>query len=517
MSIGKRETQLSFSDNWLIDRIPNDSYWHKLRTWVLENIDEKDFEPLFSQYGRPSVSPVYTLSALLVQLEKGYSDRELEGETRFDDRVKYAITANRDFEGIDAVTLHDHRKRFFENEVGLTILAKTLMNAKDEGIFSKDNLHVIDSFMIWGAAAKQDTYTLIYKGIKLVLKIAGFHELQEKAKGVLIRDDYDKDQNKPKINWQDKKQKNQLLNELVTDALGLVKHFRKQDSLPNDLAEVCNLLERVATQDVNIDDDGNVQMINGTAKDRVISLSDPEMRHGRKCTSKKNDGYKAEILTGGPNGSLVVGVQTAPANTPDGKFLSDLIDQAQENDIDIDKIYGDSAYTDWDEIDKRKKDDNIKFYTKVCSSINRYGLYTKDDFKIDIEKAEVTCPAGNTKDFNKEKLSKRKKQIVKFPTEKCKNCPLKGNCTTSKTGRSIAIHSYEDKIQEQLKLQQTTDYKEEYSKRANGERTIAHLTRHGARKARFFGNAKIKFQIILAAVNQNIKQIMRLKSKPQPI
>jgi len=514
--MGKRETQLSFSDNWLIDKISNDSYWHKLRTWVLENIDEKDFEPLFSKYGRPSVSPVYTFSALLVQLEKGYSDRELEGETRFDDRVKYAITANRDFEGIDAVTLHDHRQRFFENEIGLAILAKTLMIAKEEGLFSKDNLHVIDSFMIWGAAAKQDTYTLIYQGIKLVLRFARFHELQEKAHEVLKRDDYDKDQNKPKINWQDKKEKNQLLNELVTDALSLVKYLRQQEQLPDDLAEVCNLLERVATQDVNIDDNGHVKMVNGTAKDRIISLSDPEMRHGRKCTSSKNDGYKAEILTGGPNGSLVIGVQTAPANTPDGRFLSDLIDKAQENEINIDKIYGDSAYTDWDEIEKREKD-NIRFYTKVCSSSNPYGRYTKDDFKIDIEKGEVTCPAGIIKDFNKEKLQKRKKQIIMFPTQECKNCNLKDNCTTSKQGRRIVIHPYEDKLQEQLKFQQTTEYKEEYSKRANGERTIAHLTRHGARKARFFGNAKIKFQIILASINQNIKQIMRFKSQPQPI
>jgi hypothetical protein len=43
---------------------------------------------------------------------KGYSDKEFEEESTFDDRIKYAITAPRDFEGIDAVTLHDHRARF---------------------------------------------------------------------------------------------------------------------------------------------------------------------------------------------------------------------------------------------------------------------------------------------------------------------------------------------------------------------------------------------------------------------
>jgi len=64
----------------------------------------------FSSTGRPSISPVYSFLGLLIQLEKGYSDRELEEESRFDDRVKFALTANSSFDGIDAVTLHDHRK-----------------------------------------------------------------------------------------------------------------------------------------------------------------------------------------------------------------------------------------------------------------------------------------------------------------------------------------------------------------------------------------------------------------------
>jgi len=158
--MGKRDQQMSFADIWIENMIPKDSYWARLRTWAEENLNEEDFAPLFSQYGRPSVPPIYTFLATLIQLEKGYSDAELEGESRFDDRVKYAITAPRNFTGIDAVTLHDHRKRFFESEIGLKIFARTIENAKQAGIFSKENLHVVDSFMVFGAAAKQDTYTL---------------------------------------------------------------------------------------------------------------------------------------------------------------------------------------------------------------------------------------------------------------------------------------------------------------------------------------------------------------------
>ena len=146
--LGKTERQLSYSDYWLEGRIPENSYWHKMRKWSTENLREEMFQPLFSYYGRPSISPVYTFMCFLIQLEKGYSDKEFKEESTFDDRIKYAITAPRDFEGIDAVTLHDHRARFFKSDIGIRIFLQVLEQARQEGMFSKENLHVMDSFMV---------------------------------------------------------------------------------------------------------------------------------------------------------------------------------------------------------------------------------------------------------------------------------------------------------------------------------------------------------------------------------
>jgi len=77
----------------------------------------------------------------------------------------------------------------------------------------------------------------------------------------------------------------------------------------------CDLLERVATQDVEKDEKGIYRIVKGTVKDRVISVNDPEMCHGHKTSSKIQDGYKAEIITGGEKGELVLGVKTDAANT----------------------------------------------------------------------------------------------------------------------------------------------------------------------------------------------------------
>lgn len=512
--LGKADNQLSFSDFFLESRIDKKSYWHKLREWSTKSLTEEMFQPLFSYYGRPSVSPVYTFVGFIIQMEKGYSDVEFEEESTFDDRIKYAMGAPRDFGGIDAVTLHDHRSRFFNSDIGRKIFLQVLSQAKDLGLFSKENLHVIDSFMVWGKSARQDTYSMIYQAIKMVLNLAKLDGIPVETLVVIKGKDYYMDLKKPKVNWDDDKDKERQLNRLVKDALGLVGYIRKKAKPESeDLLSAIDLLERVATQDVEKDENGIYRIVKGTAKDRVISINDPEMRHGHKTSSKIQDGYKAEIITGGEKGEVVLGYKTDSANTYDGTHMGELIDETNESGYNVDKIYGDSAYCDWEEIEKRE--DDMEFCVKVSKASNKKGFYTKDEFEIDIDKGEIICPAGEIANFNPKKVKNRKKTSVNFGKDICDTCPHRDKCTTSKNGRQITIHTHEDKIQKQKKKQKTEEFKKDYNKRSNGERTIAFLTRHGGRKGRYIGKKKTGFQIMMAALNQNIKVVMKHFSKPK--
>ncbi len=504
--LGRADRQQTISDFWLQGKIAEDSYWHRIRRWAMENLTEDMFQPLFSYYGRPSVSPVYTFTAMLIQLEKEYPDREMEEETRFDDRIKYGITATRDFEGIDAVTLCDHRKRLFESVIGQKILTDTINLAKEAGMFDEENLHVIDSFMVWGACKKQDTYSMIYQGIKMVLRVMGFYEMTDEARKLLKRDDYDKKNKKPKINWEDKEEKKKLLQALVKDALALVSYAREQEKMEDDLEKAVELLEKVALQDVDMDDNGNAAMTKGTAKDRIISVNDPEMRHGRKTSSKLSDGYKSEIMTGGEGASIVMGIEVGGANVADGEFMSDLIDKCNEDGNNIDKLYGDSAYSDWEEIEKREKE-GMEFCVNVPQPVNSSGGYTKDKFDINIEKGEVTCPGGYIGKFDAARIKERKDTNVRFGAS-CNQCLNREQCTKSPKGRTIHLNAYEDRIQEQREYQKTQVFKKDYAQRANGERTIAHLTKHGGRKGRYVGKDKTKWQLTMVAINNNIKAVM---------
>jgi hypothetical protein len=102
----------------------------------------------------------------------------------------------------------------------------------------------------------------------------------------------------------------------------------------------------------------------------------------------------------------------------------------------------------------------------------------------------------------------RKAAEVRFTT--CAECPSRGKCANAAAGRRIKIHPYEPEIAAERKRQATSEFRELYAKRAGGERIISHLTRHGARRARFIGIFKVWGQEVLAALNHNVKAFLRL-------
>ncbi len=53
------------------------------------------------------------------------------------------------------------------------------------------------------------------------------------------------------------------------------------------VVELAGLPDQVVDQDAEEDADGQPTIRQGVAKDRVVSRSDPEMRHGRKSSSRR--------------------------------------------------------------------------------------------------------------------------------------------------------------------------------------------------------------------------------------
>ncbi len=106
--------------------------------------------------------------------------------------------------------------------------------------------------------------------------------------------------------------------------------------------EAHRLLRELVGQDFEIDDDGIPRLHRGTASGRIISTVDTEMRHGRKSSSQRFDGYKLSAAATNTSEPLITAVDVAPASEQDGPQAKHLID-AQPARRRPGRLLGDSA------------------------------------------------------------------------------------------------------------------------------------------------------------------------------
>ena len=89
----------------------------------------------------------------------------------------------------------------------------------------------------------------------------------------------------------------------------------------------------------------------GVSQDRIVSVSDPEMRHGRKSRHRRSDGHKAALAVEAGS-QLITAVAVLPGNAPDAEGALDLVSESERNtgervhETVADAVYGDGE-TRW--------------------------------------------------------------------------------------------------------------------------------------------------------------------------
>jgi len=94
------------------------------------------------------------------------------------------------------------------------LFKKTLELAREAGLLKKKIEQVIDSTPMLGRGAVKDTYELLRDGIR---KLLSYMDKKPKSTMNLSLKAYGKNQPKPKIDWDNKKEREKLLSILVSD------------------------------------------------------------------------------------------------------------------------------------------------------------------------------------------------------------------------------------------------------------------------------------------------------------
>ena len=146
----------------------------------------------------------------------------------------------------------------------------------------------------------------------------------------------------------------------------------------------------------------------------------------------------------------------------------------------------------------------------------RREIFPESVFLYDAQTDTYTCPAGQT-------LRRRKhwvdRKAFEYVTARgvCQRCPLRIQCTRSQSaGRTLKRHERQE-ILESLRIQaQSRSSKKDIQIRQHFmERSFAHGTRFGLKRARWRGQWRVQIQDYLVAIVQNI-QLLIAHAWPTP-
>ena len=257
---------------------------------------------------------------------------------------------------------------------------------------------------------------------------------------------------KPKIGWDDPAAKDALVLALVNDANVLVAGLEDRD-LDERAASALALLALVAGQDVEPAEgsdgtDGRWRIARKAAEDRVICTADPGARHPRRSPEARRDGDRAHVVAE-PQTGILTGEQLTKAAGQENsdpavaeEFLASQTsgdgggaDASGTRASDPVAWYGDSAYGTGDLRDAGgKAGHRAVIKPKPLKPAADRG-FTLDDFTVEETAGTVTCPNRITRPI-------APSRNVTFGAA-CRDCPLRPQCTTPKTGQTLTLHPHD--------------------------------------------------------------------------
>lgn len=482
------------------------------------------FRDLFTDRGRRSVPPSVVATVMVLQRLEGLSDREAAERYAFDARWRYAAGVGGYGAGGWARFAHtvlvDMRERLRRSDRPDRVFEVALAAARAAGLVGRRR--VLDSTPLYDAVATMDTVTLIRSALRGLLAAAD-PELEAELRAVLAGGDDYASSGKPQIDWDDPAAREQLIDSRARDGFAALAVLEGR-KLTEAVGQAAALLATVLGQDLETGEDKMFRIARRVAPDRVISTVDPQARHGHKTSSRGFDGYKGHAAVD-PDSEIITATTVTPGNAGDTSAAEDLINDLLDDEpassdeasaagelaepagdaVDEHEpvmVYGDAAYGSG-EFQARLAEAGIASRCKTQPPTPPPGgRFGKDRFHIDLREQTVTCPGGVTTPI---RPSADGGGTARF-AQSCASCPLRSQCTTTASGRTVHIGAHEATLTRARARQADPAWQADYrATRPKVERKLGHLMRrkHGGRRARVRGTARVDadFRLLAAAAN----------------
>lgn len=465
-------------------------------------------DELISSYrprGQDPCPPALLAMVMLLQRYDSLSDADAVEAAENDRRWQLVLgTLGTDGAPFGQGTLVRFRTRMMAHDLDKKLVDRTVELAKQTGKFGWKKLRVaLDSSPLHGAGRVEDTWNLIGRAmskvvhaVSIALSMQEDDVIQQAGLSVLSADSI---KAAIDIDWDDDEAQHEALNRLLEQVSQLEKWVTKKakkQSVEPPLKDALALLRKVVEQDTEPDPPrGGRKITEGVAPDRLVSLGDPDMRHGRKSRSKRFDGYKRHIAI---VDGLVLATAVEPANAREHEPAERLIDAVERHGeveiLDIDRGYLASPAVE------RLHRAGVTIHSRAWAMTN-HGLFTKADFRIDLRRRLVTCPGGASAPITETSQAF-------FDPKDCARCSLKSRCTNSPK-RSLSIHPMEDLLIKLRANAKKRSGRAQLRRRTVVEHRLARIGALQGHRARYRGRRKNELDLNRAAALANLLEVAR--------
>lgn len=502
----------SAQERSVAERLRAASKFYRFLWEVREELFADGFEESLIEAYRPRgqdpCPPALLAMVVLLQRYEGISDADAVDAAENDRRWQLVLgTLGSERAPFGQGSLVRFRMRMIAHDLDKKLVDRTVELAKKKGAFGWQRLRVaLDSSPLKGAGRVEDTWNLIGRAMTKVVHAVSMalqvdeEEIISQAKLSVLQAPSIKAA--LDIDWNDDDEQREALQRLLEQVSRLEtwvsRRAREQLNQP-PLKDALELLERVVGQDLEPEPpDGGARIADAVAKDRIVSVRDSQMRHGRKSKTKRFNGYKRHVAIA--NG-FIVATAVEPANVPEyvpaERLLSWSARHGAVEILDIDRGYLASAAV------HKLHREGVRIHSRAWRAVNNNGLFTKDDFWIDLSAKTVVCPAGKRAPI-------LPSGACYFAARDCGGCKYKAECTTAEQ-RTVRIHPQEDLLIQLRSRARSRAGRAQLRKRVAVEHRLARISDIQGDRARYCGVRKNELDLNRSAAVANLQAIARLR------
>jgi hypothetical protein len=225
-------------------------------------------------------------------------------------------------------------------------------------------------------------------------------------------------------------------------------------------------------------------------------------------------GYRDHYIVDGGKARIILSALVAPASIMDNTPLLDLMDwTCYRWQLQPKIAVGDAKYGTVPNIVGLEKR-GIKAYLPTPDLSKRSEYYSSDLFHYDAENDHYICPQKHILPL----WSRRKSEenfVYRANAEACDACPVKNECTGSKSGRHIFRSFHKEFIDRVKAYHQTDKYQKAMRKRSVWVEPLFGEAKdfHRLRRFRLRGLYKVNIEGMMIAAGQNLKRLIKYRLK----